>query len=88
MNATNLAICTMPGCFTQWEWVDGIPVEDGNGKQAFPWELCDDCKESANAAAIALAKAGILPPDEVQWCIEAARARRQRMLKLEALKKA
>jgi hypothetical protein len=39
------------------------------------------------AADRVLAIAGIDFPDEVQWCIEAARARRQRMLKLEALKK-
>lgn len=88
MNATNLGICVMPGCLTQAKWVHGTPLEEAGGDQVFPWELCDCCHESVVAADRALAVAGIAFPDDAQWCFEAARARRQRMLKLEALKKA
>jgi len=87
MKATNLGICTMPGCLTQAEWVHGDPMKDADGHEVFPWELCNCCHESAVAADRALADAGIPFPDSIHWCFEASRARLQRLKKLESLKK-
>jgi len=91
MNASNLGICTMPGCLTQAQWVHGNPIEGGAPgceEEVFPWELCDCCHESTVAADRVLGDAKIDPPDDMMWCLEAARARLQRLRKLEALKKA
>jgi hypothetical protein len=55
--------------------------------EVYPWELCNCCHESVTFADRALLDAGIELPDEAAWIYEAARARLQRLKKLEALKK-
>jgi hypothetical protein len=76
----------MPGCLTQAFWVHGVPVLIDK-EWVFPWELCNCCHESVMGSDQLLKASGLAEPDEVTWCWEATRARSQRGLKLEGLKK-
>lgn len=87
MKPTTLGICMLGDCLTQAQWVHGERMKDADGNDAYTWELCDCCHESVVAADRALDDAGIPSPDSAHLCIEACRARLQRLKKLEALKK-
>lgn len=81
-------VCTMPGCMDPARWVHGIPVQDQDGKDVFPWRLCDCCHESVLAADALLhggeaLMAGLKDPDAVFWMIEAGRVFNQVRKKLE-----
>lgn len=89
MKLQDLGICTMPGCLEPAAWVHGLPMQDQQGHDVFPWKVCDCCHDSVKLADAMLhghqaMVAGICDPDEVFWCIEARRVAVQQMKKLEA----
>jgi hypothetical protein len=84
---SRLGMCTMPGCLSQAFWVHGAPLSVEEKGDVFPWELCNCCHESVMGADQFLKSSGLAEPDEVTWCWEATRARSQRGMKLEGLKK-
>ena len=88
MKLQDLGVCTMPGCFEPAKWVHGMPMEDQDGNQVFPWKVCNCCHESVQAADALLhgdqaLMAGISDPEEAYWCFESARVSVQQMKKLE-----
>jgi len=82
----DLGLCTMPGCMEAAQWVHGNTLVDQEGKESYPWHLCQECHESVRAADLALHDAGIPYPDDAMWVFEAARTWLAQMKKMEGLK--